>query len=552
MKAREDFLKREMSRVSELIARGIATTQAYERASMDLRQVQGLISVQIEKINDYTIIAPMDGVVLRRDGEIGEIAEVGQILFRVGVPKPLQVVAEVNEEDIPRVAIGQTVLFRTDAFPERRLEGKVREITPMGDVVAKTYRIKMALPDDTPLKPGMSVEANIVTREKPNALLIPADAVQGNAVFVLDGAHVRKREVKIGIRGTRDGRSALRPRRRRAGRLAGGDRAQGRRPRPRHRDAGHESHPRHRLDPCARARAADRLRRRRRRHRRRLLDHDGLADAGLAGRFHPAAGQHAAAHHRLRRAAHAAAAAGGGAVRRRRDPRPDAGGAPARHQESARHHGRAGSLAARRRWRPRSKVQAIIRYANHDVATSVIGIDPRRESKVSDLPKQMRGATLAALYRATNAIVLGDRLAEKIGARIGANITLQTSQGARISAQVVGFFHTGVRQIDEGTAYVLTKTGQILAAADRPDQRIARARSPIRWQSREIAARIESDTGYKSVSWQEAQRGPAHRPSSSATSSCTRWSAPSCWWRASAPTTSSPPSPTRRRATSPS
>ena len=62
----------------------------------------------------------------------------------------------------------------------------------------------MALPDDTALKPGMSVEANIVTREKPNALLIPADALQGNAVFVLDGAYVRKREVKIGIRGTRE------------------------------------------------------------------------------------------------------------------------------------------------------------------------------------------------------------------------------------------------------------------------------------------------------------------------------------------------------------
>lgn len=203
LRAREEFAKREMSRVSELVARGAATTQAFERASMDLQQVQGLISVQIEKIGDYTITAPMEGVVLRRDGEIGEIAEVGQILFRVGVPKPLQVVAEVNEEDIPRVALGHTVLFRTDAFPERRLEGKVREITPMGDVAAKTYRIKAALPDDTPLKPGMSVEANIITREKPNALLIPADALQANAVFVIDGAHVRKRDVTVGIRGTR-------------------------------------------------------------------------------------------------------------------------------------------------------------------------------------------------------------------------------------------------------------------------------------------------------------------------------------------------------------
>jgi lipoprotein-releasing system permease protein len=152
---------------------------------------------------------------------------------------------------------------------------------------------------------------------------------------------------------------------------------------------------------------------------------------------------------------------------------------------------------------PSAKVQAIIRYANHDVATSVIGIDPRRESKVSELPKQMRGATLNALYRATNAIVIGDRLSEKIGARIGANITLQTSQGARISAQVVGFFHTGVRQIDEGTAYVLTKTGQILAQQTGLINELRlRLADPL--NSRAVAARIESDTGYKSVSWQEA------------------------------------------------
>jgi lipoprotein-releasing system permease protein len=152
---------------------------------------------------------------------------------------------------------------------------------------------------------------------------------------------------------------------------------------------------------------------------------------------------------------------------------------------------------------PSVKVQAIIRYANRDVATSVIGIDPRRESQVSDLPKQMRGATLTALYRATNAIVIGDRLSEKIGARMGANITLQTSEGARLSAQVVGFFHTGVRQVDEGTAYVLTKTGQILSQQTGLINELRlRLRDPM--ISREVATRIESDINYKSVSWQEA------------------------------------------------
>jgi membrane fusion protein (multidrug efflux system) len=204
LRAREDFAKREMARVTDLLGRGVASTQTFERISSDLRQVQALISVQLEKLADYTIVAPMDGVVLRRDGEIGEIAETGQVLFRVGVPKPLQVVAEVNEEDIPRVAVGQTVLLRADAFLGKRLEGKVHEITPMGDAVAKTYRIRIALPDDTPLHVGMSVEANVVTREKAGALLVPADALQGQQVLVLDGERVRVRKVEVGIRGTRN------------------------------------------------------------------------------------------------------------------------------------------------------------------------------------------------------------------------------------------------------------------------------------------------------------------------------------------------------------
>jgi RND family efflux transporter MFP subunit len=204
LRAREDFLKREMTRVTELVGRGFASTQACERASTDLRQIQALIAVQTEKLADYTIVAPMDGILLRRDGEVGEIAEAGQLLFRVGVPKPLEVVAEVNEEDIPRVRVGQAVLLRTDAFPGQRIEGKVRQTTPMGDPVAKTYRIRIDLPDDTPLKPGMSVEANIITREKADALLVPADAVQGNMVYVVNDDRVHKREVEVGIRGTRN------------------------------------------------------------------------------------------------------------------------------------------------------------------------------------------------------------------------------------------------------------------------------------------------------------------------------------------------------------
>ncbi|MBL8687586.1 MAG: efflux RND transporter periplasmic adaptor subunit [Rhodospirillaceae bacterium] len=203
LKAREEFARRELARQTDLIGRDVTTRQALERATSDLRQIQAQIAVQLERLADYVILSPMDGVVLRRDGELGEAAEAGQILFRVGVPKPLQVVAEVNEEDIPKVAAGQAVLFRTDAFPDRRLDGRLREITPMGDAVAKTYRVRIDLPDDTPLMVGMSVEANIVTREKPGALLVPVVAIRDGAALVIEDDRARRRPVTVGIRGSR-------------------------------------------------------------------------------------------------------------------------------------------------------------------------------------------------------------------------------------------------------------------------------------------------------------------------------------------------------------
>ncbi len=50
-------------------------------------------------------------------------------------------------------------------------------VTPMGDPVSKSYRVRFALPDDTPLMIGMSVEVNVIVREEERVLLVPAGAV---------------------------------------------------------------------------------------------------------------------------------------------------------------------------------------------------------------------------------------------------------------------------------------------------------------------------------------------------------------------------------------
>jgi lipoprotein-releasing system permease protein len=152
---------------------------------------------------------------------------------------------------------------------------------------------------------------------------------------------------------------------------------------------------------------------------------------------------------------------------------------------------------------PSVQTKAILRYAGRDVSASVVGIDPHREGRVSQLSTQMRQGTLASLYRATNAVIIGDRLAEKMGARIGANISVIASEGAQMTGQVVGTFHSGVRSIDEGTAYMLVKTGQILAGQTGLINEL-RVRVSDPMAARAVASSIERETAYKSISWQEA------------------------------------------------
>lgn len=152
---------------------------------------------------------------------------------------------------------------------------------------------------------------------------------------------------------------------------------------------------------------------------------------------------------------------------------------------------------------PSTRTQGIIRYAARDVGASITGIDPHREPRVSMLASQMRQGTLKSLYRSTNAIILGDRLAQKIGARVGANITVLGAKGARIGAQVVGTFRSGITAVDESTAYVLAKTAQVLAEQTGLVNEL-RVRVVDAMAAHEVARRIERETGYKSVAWQEA------------------------------------------------
>lgn len=201
LRARQKSISADYDRIAALVERRVASDQALDRARSDLGQVQALIAGQETRLESYVLRAPMSGVVLRQDGEVGEVAEPGTVLFWVGEPKPLWVVADVNEEDIPRIMVGQRAVLKADAFPDRILEATVDSITPKGDPVAKTYRVRLALPDTTPLRIGMTAEVNVIVQVSANALLVPTNALRGNALFTVENDVAKHHDVKVGIRG---------------------------------------------------------------------------------------------------------------------------------------------------------------------------------------------------------------------------------------------------------------------------------------------------------------------------------------------------------------
>ena len=153
---------------------------------------------------------------------------------------------------------------------------------------------------------------------------------------------------------------------------------------------------------------------------------------------------------------------------------------------------------------PSVQSKAVLRFAGRNLTISVIGIDPPTEADVSNLATHMREGTLTSLYRASNAILLGDRLAQKIGTRVNSNVTLVSAQGITMNATVVGTFHSGFRATDETTGYVLLRSAQTLENQIGIINEIrVRAREPM--DARLISERIGEQTGYKSISWQEAQ-----------------------------------------------
>ena len=202
-RARLDLARSDLSRAQRLFKAGHVSKAALDQAVSASQAAESAVEGAKARLDEHFILAPFAGEVMRSVQQIkpGDMVGGNQNLFLIGDPSALEINAEVDEEDIPRIEPGQTALIRADAFSGRALRGTVNRITPHGDPVARTYRVYLTLPADTPLLSGMTTEINIVVTERKDALLVPVSAVSGQGVWVVRDGEARLAEVTLGTVG---------------------------------------------------------------------------------------------------------------------------------------------------------------------------------------------------------------------------------------------------------------------------------------------------------------------------------------------------------------
>ena len=199
--AQERWQAEELERVSKLAETNIASRQQYQRVAAQHAAAVATTAAARQRLSEMTLTSPLDGEVLRLDGNVGEVVRAGDAVAWVGHCCPMRIEAEVDEEDIPRVQRGQDVLVRADAFAGKSFKAKVTSITPKGDPISKIYRVRITLDSEQPLQIGMTVEVNIVLRRRDNAILVPFTAIRDGHVFVVRDGRASRRPVKTGIAG---------------------------------------------------------------------------------------------------------------------------------------------------------------------------------------------------------------------------------------------------------------------------------------------------------------------------------------------------------------
>ena len=203
--ADRDLARQALERTKRLIAENASSTADLERAEATARGADAQLDLLQIRLDRSVVRAPFTGVVGRRYVSLGDNVNSGTKLTVMHTVNPQYAVLQVPERYAGQLRRGQLVSFQVAALPGRNFSGEVIFVDPTVELPARTILIKAVVPNPRrELASGMFIEARLATSIRPNAIVVPEDAIlplQGATfVWVVKDGKADRRQVTLGVR----------------------------------------------------------------------------------------------------------------------------------------------------------------------------------------------------------------------------------------------------------------------------------------------------------------------------------------------------------------
>lgn len=146
------------------------------QAEAQLAQAKGQVQATTAQLEDTRVLAPVTGKVAEREARVGDVTSPSQPLFKIIESERLELLLQVPETQLTQIRPGQSVKVASNADSKLSLVGKVREIEPVVNEESRQATVKVELPTNESLQPGMFLRGAI-TIASAEGLTLPSKAV---------------------------------------------------------------------------------------------------------------------------------------------------------------------------------------------------------------------------------------------------------------------------------------------------------------------------------------------------------------------------------------
>jgi membrane fusion protein (multidrug efflux system) len=205
IKATVELNRMNYERAKQLQKEELISQQAYDEIEAKLKESQASLALAQARLDKTMIRAPFGGRLGLRQVSLGDYVQPGQNIVNLEDLSSLKVDFRIPEIYLARVKTGQRADVQVDAYPNKAFSGEIYAIDPRIEEASRTILIRARIPNlEIRLRPGMFARVSIALGERPNAILVPEQAVvpmgQDNFVFRVVNGKAALTKIKIGLR----------------------------------------------------------------------------------------------------------------------------------------------------------------------------------------------------------------------------------------------------------------------------------------------------------------------------------------------------------------